>query len=54
MLIEAVICGLTNTKLYKAGVSKRIKDLLTEIDQLPEQEEILYGDKHLAAPRRRG
>ena len=36
-----------NTKRYKAGVSKRIKELLTEIDQLNEQEEILYGDKHL-------
>ena len=38
-----------NTKRYKAGVSKRIKELLTEIDQLNEQEEILYGDKHLEA-----
>ena len=38
-----------NTKRYKAGVHKRIKELLTEIDQLNEQEEILYGDKHLEA-----
>ena len=38
-----------NTQRYKAGVNKRIKELLTEIDQLNEQEEILYGDKHLEA-----
>ena len=38
-----------NTKRYKAGVNKGIKELLTEIDQLNEQEEILYGDKHLEA-----
>ena len=36
-----------NTQRYKAGVNKRIKELLTEIDQLNEQEDILYGDKHL-------
>ena len=38
-----------NTKRYKAGVNKRIKELLTEVDQLNEQEAILYGDKHLEA-----
>ena len=38
-----------NTKRYKAGVNKRIKELLKEIDQLNEQEDIRYGDKHLEA-----
>ena len=38
-----------NTKRYKAGLNKRIKELLTEIDQLNEQEDTLYGDKHLEA-----
>ena len=38
-----------NTKRYKAGVNKRIKELLTEVDQLNEQEAILYGDKQLEA-----
>ena len=38
-----------NTKRYKAGVNKGIKELLKKIDQLNEQEEILYGDKHLEA-----
>ena len=38
-----------NTKPYKAGLNKRIKELLTEIDQLNEQEDTLYGDKHLEA-----
>ena len=40
-----------NTKRYKAGLNKRIKELLTEIDQLNEQEAIDYGDKHLQAYR---
>ena len=38
-----------NTKRYKAGLNKRIKELLTEIDQLNEQEDAFYGDKHLEA-----
>lgn len=38
-----------HTKRYKAGLNKRIKELLTEIDQLNEQEAIDYGDKHLEA-----
>lgn len=38
-----------NTKRYKAGLNKRIKQLLTEIDQRNEQEAIDYGDKHLEA-----
>ena len=29
-----------NTKPYKAGLTKRIKQLLTELDQLNEQEAI--------------
>ena len=40
-----------NTKGYKAGLNKGIKELLTEIDQLNEQEDTLYGDKHLEAYR---
>ena len=40
-----------NTKPYKAGLNKGIKELLTEIDQLNQQEAIEYGDKHLEAYR---
>ena len=38
-----------NTKGYKAGLTKRIKQLLTELAQLNEQEAIDYGAKHVEA-----
>ena len=41
--------GSANTKRYKARLNKRIKEPLTEIDQLNEQETIEYGNKHLEA-----
>ena len=36
-------------KTVQSRGNQRIKELLTEIDQLNEQEDTLYGDKHLEA-----
>lgn len=40
------VCAAT-IKRYEAGHNKRIKKLLTELDQRNDQEAIDYGDKHL-------